>query len=353
MSNKIMILSLGRTGSLPLYSDNIVLHFPEKAYDCYKSKYAVESISIPNQKSLITYKSPLTFILNTLFILPFYIIVLLPKIVKNYNMLYLPYFHLWNLPFILLFRLLGRDVVLTVHDGILHKGENGFFIQQYSNLNIRLSTKLIYLTNYVKDNVENTLKIFKPGIIVPHGLIKNTSLIPSSYKMNRGKNILFIGRISPYKGVELLSEVIEDISDNIEKCIIAGKSNYELKIKDTEKLKIQDRYLSDVEVGELLNWADILVLPYLEATQSGVITLGINSELPMVCTNVGGFHEQLNEDECIWVEPNKKSLKNGLLYLIQNYSKRDFLIKQMQKKKSSLSWDTISLQIFKFLTNNE
>lgn len=348
-----MILSLGRTGSLPLYSDNIVLHFPENSYDYYKSKYAIEGISIPNQKSLITYKSAFSFILNTLFILPFYSLVLLPKIVKNYRILYLPYFHLWNLPFILLFRLLGRDVILTVHDGILHKGENGFLLQQYSNLNIRLSSKLIFLTNYVKVNVEKTLKLIKTSIIVPHGLIETISLVDSPSKINRGKNILFIGRISPYKGVELLAEVIEDIRDKIDKCIIAGKSIYDLKIKDTDKLKIQDKYLSDVEIGGLLNWADILVLPYLEATQSGVITLGISSELPMVCTNVGGFNEQLDQDECIWVEPNKYSLKKGLVHLIENQSQRDYLIKKMHKKKLSLKWDTISLQIFKFLNTNE
>lgn len=348
-----MILSLGRTGSLPLYSDNIVLHFPENSYDYYKSKYAIEGISIPNQKSLITYKSAFSFILNTLFILPFYSLVLLPKIVKNYRILYLPYFHLWNLPFILLFRLLGRDVILTVHDGILHKGENGFLLQQYSNLNIRLSSKLIFLTNYVKVNVEKTLKLIKTSIIVPHGLIETISLVDSPSKINRGKNILFIGRISPYKGVELLAEVIEDIRDKIDKCIIAGKSIYELKIKDTDKLKIQDKYLSDIEIGGLLNWADILVLPYLEATQSGVITLGISSELPMVCTNVGGFNEQLDQDECIWVEPNKDSLKKGLVHLIENQSQRDYLIKKMHKKKLSLKWDTISLQIFKFLNTNE
>lgn len=348
-----MILSLGRTGSLPLYSDNIVLHFPENSYDYYKSKYAIEGISIPNQKSLITYKSAFSFILNTLFILPFYSLVLLPKIVKNYRILYLPYFHLWNLPFILLFRLLGRDVILTVHDGILHKGENGFLLQQYSNLNIRLSSKLIFLTNYVKVNVEKTLKLIKTSIIVPHGLIETISLVDSPSKINRGKNILFIGRISPYKGVELLAEVIEDIRDKIDKCVIAGKSIYELKIKDTDKLKIQDKYLSDIEIGGLLNWADILVLPYLEATQSGVITLGISSELPMVCTNVGGFNEQLDQDECIWVEPNKDSLKKGLVHLIENQSQRDYLIKKMHKKKLSLKWDTISLQIFKFLNTNE
>ncbi|PQL92180.1 glycosyltransferase family 4 protein [Apibacter sp. wkB309] len=353
MSSKIMILSLGRTGSLPLYSDNIVLHFPENSYDYYKSKYAIEGISIPNQKSLITYKSAFSFILNTLFILPFYSLVLLPKIVKNYRILYLPYFHLWNLPFILLFRLLGRDVILTVHDGILHKGENGFLLQQYSNLNIRLSSKLIFLTNYVKVNVEKTLKLIKTSIIVPHGLIETISLVDSPSKINRGKNILFIGRISPYKGVELLAEVIEDIRDKIDKCVIAGKSIYELKIKDTDKLKIQDKYLSDIEIGGLLNWADILVLPYLEATQSGVITLGISSELPMVCTNVGGFNEQLDQDECIWVEPNKDSLKKGLVHLIENQSQRDYLIKKMHKKKLSLKWDTISLQIFKFLNTNE
>lgn len=348
-----MILSFGRTGSLPLYSDSIVLHFPKESYDYYKSKYLIGGITIPNQKTVKTFNSTISFIINTLFFLPYYIAIHLPKIIKNYKKLYLPYFHLWNFPFILLFRILGRDVIMTVHDGILHKGENGCFIQWYSNLNIKFSTKIIYLTNYVKSNVENSLKIIKPSIVVPHGLIENKFIINSPFKVNRGKKILFLGRISPYKGVELLSEVIEEIAGSIDECIIAGKSIYDSKIKKSNKLKIQDKYLSDLEIGKLLNWADILVLPYLEATQSGVITLGINSELPMVCTNVGGFHEQLNDDECIWVEPNKESLKEGLSGLIHDQDKRNYLAKKMHKKKESLSWENISLQIFKFLNNNE
>jgi glycosyltransferase involved in cell wall biosynthesis len=349
MKNKIMILSLGRTGSLPLYADNIVMHFPKGTYDYYISKNAIRGTLVSNYKSVITYYSSLTFLFNTFFVLPIYLIRLLPKIIINYQVLYLPYFHLWNLPFILIFRLLGREVVLTVHDGILHKGENGYFIQKYSDLMLKASTKLIFLTKYVKINVETKFNIVKKSLIAPHGIIKNNYITHGLEK--RGKNILFIGRISSYKGVELLVDVIEEIENEIDKCIIAGKSNYDLNLKDTDKLQILDKYLSEEEVGELLGWADILVLPYLEATQSGVIALGINAELPMVCTLVGGLQEQLKEDECIWVSPTKDSLKKGILKLIYNAGSRDILIGKMKERKKSLKWEVISSNIYNFINN--
>jgi len=342
-----MILSLGRTGSMPSYADHIVCHFPKGSYDYFISKYAINPSSISEAQPLRTYRSGMSFLFNSLFILPFYVLYFLPKIIKNYQRLYLPYFHLWNFPFILIFRLLNREIIYTVHDGILHMGENSFFLQKYSDLNLKSASKLIYLTQYVKTRVENTLKINKPSLVAPHGLLENDYICMDIPK--NGKNLLLMGRISPYKGAELLAETVAEISDEIDQCIIAGKSNYKLQIKETPKLKILNQYLSEKKVGDLLNWADILVLPYLEASQSGVIALGIYAELPMVCTQVGGLKEQLGEDECVWVEPNRKSLKRGILELVQSREKREFLVRRMKEKKKLLQWENIAENIYNFI----
>ncbi len=135
------------------------------------------------------------------------------------------------------------------------------------------------------------------------------------------------------------------ISNEFDKLIIAGKSLYPIEYLKHEKIEIKDKYLSEEEIGELLSWADVLILPYTEATQSAVITLGIYAELPMICTNVGGFSEQLREDESFWCEPNKEDLAFAIEEAFKNLEKYNNIKSRLMEKKNELSWSAIAEQI--------
>src|SRR5690606_16945577 len=103
----------------------------------------------PNLSNVIkirTYSSKIIFILNTLFYLPFKIISFIPRVYREYGVLYLPYQHFWDIPFMILFKLLNRRVILTVHDGVLHSGERNFITQLISDFRLTLATDLIFLT---------------------------------------------------------------------------------------------------------------------------------------------------------------------------------------------------------------
>lgn len=340
----ILILSLGRTGSLPIYAENIVKNFKILNHEFYASKFRVNkhkhNFSI---KETITYRGKLSFVINTIFVLPVLIIKLLPKIVRTYDVLYLPYKHFWDLPFIFLFKTFHKKVIFTAHDGILHKGERNWFTQLMNNYRLKHADEVIFLTNYARNNVVKELGINPAYEIIPHPIINNNYV---KIKGNsQTKNLLFLGRIDKYKGVELLLESVLEIEDDFEKLIIAGKSQYDIKYKEHKKIEVQDKYLSEKEIGELLTWADVLVIPYTEATQSGVISLGIYAELPMVCTKVGGLKEQLLEDECFWCEPNKESIAEAISKSLSDIDKRKNIAEKLKKKKSLLSWKIISLKL--------
>ena len=62
---------------------------------------------------------------------------------------------------------------------------------------------------------------------------------------------------------------------------------------EIKNLSIIDKFLDEEEISYLLNTNDVLILPYIDATQSGIVTLGMASGLPIICTNVGGLKEQI------------------------------------------------------------
>ncbi|RZL46558.1 MAG: glycosyltransferase [Pedobacter sp.] len=251
--------------------------------------------------------------------------------------------HFWDLPFVLFFKMLNRKIILTVHDGELHMGENGLLLRILNRLEIMLADELIFLTPHVRMLVANKYKLGKPTYVIPHGLLGESNIKMKENRKNSG-NLLFLGRISRYKGVELLTNAVAQVQ-NFDRLIIAGKSIYKVDRVMNKKIEIRDKYLSEKEITALLEWADVLVLPYLEASQSGVIPLGINAAIPMVCTNVGGLRDQLENDEAVFVDPNEQALKIGIETLLNDADLYNEIVTKLKHKKESLSWGTISEKV--------
>lgn len=354
MSKKTLILSLGRTGVLPFYGEEIAENFSKTQFDFYASKNRlVKAKRSYNIKEIKTYNGVFSFLINTLFVLPFYFIGMIPKILREYDVLYLPYKHFWDIPFVFLFKLLNKKIVFTAHDGWLHEGERNFFTQGLNNYRLNNSTSVIFLSKYVERLVKKKIRLKSKSVIIPLPIIENSYIKLNNNIDNNTKNILFLGRIDRYKGIELLMESVLLIENDFDKLIIAGKSNYDINYIKHPNIEIKDYYLTEQEMGDLLSWADLLVLPYTEATQSGVIALGIYAELPMLCTNVGGFKEQLLKDEAFWCEPNLDSLSKSLKEVLSMKEERLKIIEKMKCKKTKLTFKSISEQVENLLINNQ
>jgi glycosyltransferase involved in cell wall biosynthesis len=105
--------------------------------------------------------------------------------------------------------------------------------------------------------------------------------------------VLFFGRIYEYKGLRYLLESAPLISAAAPQVrfIIAGTGadfgEYRSLIQDPAKFDIRNRFIPDAEVAQLFAEADLLALPYIEASQSGVLANAIGFGLPVVATAVG------------------------------------------------------------------
>lgn len=300
MPNKpksVLIASLGRSGGgFAHYNANILKYFT-LPYTLIQSSYIIPEDRIPSATFIPTYRGKLSFVFNSLFLLPF-IFIKIYFLAKKYDVLFLPHFHFWNLAFILAFRARKKPVVLVEHDGIVHLGDELPIQQLLINACLKHSTHLVFLTHYVKSLVHPSLLAGKHISIIPHGIyvFKGLQTTPKVYHPK--PTLLFFGRVSKYKGVELLLDSLATLPlDCFEKLIIAGKSSYEYDISHLpyglqEKLQIIDEFLPQDRIAELFNHSQILILPYLEASQSGVAAIGIANCIPTICTDVGGLKEQ-------------------------------------------------------------
>ena len=116
------------------------------------------------------------------------------------------------------------------------------------------------------------------------------------------KNILFFGLIRKYKGLDILLEAFEKLPDDYQ-LIIAGEpyGSFEPYQKIIDRLSGKERivkvlkYIKDSEVSDYFSAADLAVLPYRSATQSGISSVSYHFEVPMIVTDVGGLKETIGD----------------------------------------------------------
>ncbi len=182
----------------------------------------------------------------------------------------------------------------------------------------------------------------------------STSSIPGNF-------ILFFGLVRKYKGLDLLLDVMGSsvIQKMNIKLIVAGEF-YDSKEKYMKKIKsldldscvvLHDFYIPNEDVAHYFCAADIVVQPYLSATQSGVSMVAYNFNKPMVLTNVGGLSEYVNDKKDGYlVDVNPEAIVSALKDYYVNKRESQF-VAEIKNKKSSYSWKNLAGK-FDSLYNN-
>lgn len=206
--------------------------------------------------------------------------------------------HLW---FDLVFPFLLRyPRVFTIHDFRPHPGDQPFqqtpfLIESFAR---GCADELIVHSCHTRELVLGKLRGFRDRIsVIPH--IQIGEAVPPACVTHEEPLILFFGRIWPYKGLEYLIRAEPLITARVPeaKFLIAGQgedfSRYRRMMVHQDRFIVHNKFVPDDEAADYFRRASVVVLPYIEASQSGVIPMAYSAGKPVVATTVGGLPEMV------------------------------------------------------------
>ena len=188
--------------------------------------------------------------------------------------------------------------VLTIHDPVAHPG------QPVSRLALkrrvlegardawRARAKVI-IVHSERLRAELTLAAGQRAEIVPHGLeVCEQPLAPPEQP-----TVGFFGRLAPYKGLEVIAEAMPHVWEQRPEVQlrVAGEGDAEMALSDPRAV-IERSYLPESAVAEFFAATTLLLLPYTQASQTGVGSQAAGYGVPAVVSRLGGLPDLALDD---------------------------------------------------------
>jgi len=217
--------------------------------------------------------------------------------------------------------------VIDVHDPKPHSGEEDWRRKLIRTIMYPKAKLFLTFSQHSKKVFESVYGVTKP--------VFNLSLVPYTfYNLYKeaaehggitGDYILFIGRVSQYKGVEDLLKSFKKMAPQHPglKLVIAGKwkKNFSVSegLLEGKNVVIINRFLENEEVASLIRNCRAVVCPYKDATQSGVVMTTFGIKKNVVVSNVGGLPETVYpESGLVYDRTKENGLNEALSSLLLN-----------------------------------
>lgn len=125
-----------------------------------------------------------------------------------------------------------------------------------------------------------------------------------------------------------------------------------MHLRQKKRIFVHCEYISDEEIPIYFSAADALVLPYRSATQSGVVSVAYNYDLPMLSTPVGDFKNSIEKPGTGIVVPeiSATALAQGIEELFTP-SQQATIPANISKEKAALSWETLTRKLLDFINS--
>lgn len=222
-----------------------------------------------------------------------------------------------------------KKIVASIHDPVTHSGEFQIKREFYRKIWFNLIPSFVVFSKYSKSILEPQLSQNKKIIVLnllPYTVYKSFVDKDISYETNIEKQyISFVGRISSYKGIDLFVKAAKIINKLFpeERFFIGGKTarGYEPDFLNNlpEYIVLKNEFLSNNDLANVMSNSKLIICPYRDATQSGVVMAAYALECPVLVTPVGGLPEYIYDDlsglvsEEVSVEAIASSMKKFLL----------------------------------------
>lgn len=166
-----------------------------------------------------------------------------------------------------------------------------------------------------------------------------------------GNVLLFFGYIRPYKGLHLLIDALNMLKQRLEVTALVVGEFYEdeepyrqhlRKVGVEHMVRLVAEYVPNEKVAKYFCAADVVVLPYLSATQSGITQIAYNFNKPVIATNVGGLAEVVIDGVSgLVVRPNDAVALADAIVRFYTERLEEKLSAGVREEKKKYSWDAM------------
>lgn len=223
-------------------------------------------------------------------------------------------------------KIFGLKKVITIHDPIPHIGESTWKSRMTNRVYFSLANHFIFYSNFAKKQFEIQYPFCRQSrTVIQFQPYTYNQLFLKSMNASIHPYILFFGRISYYKGVDLFISIIPEILKRFpnQHFIIAGRTEgYEINEEMINKYKNNilfiNEFIDSSDLVSLIQHAKFLVCPYRDASQSGVLMTAMAIGKPVIATNVGAFPEYIQDGyNGLIAEPNQDSILDRVLHYLE------------------------------------
>jgi glycosyltransferase involved in cell wall biosynthesis len=290
-----------------------------------------------------------------------------PKVVLFQSWLKYPGFELL---LVLVLRVFSIRVALTIHDLLPHypkpwsRWECAHYYSMFDSLIVHSERQLSAL---------HDMGVKRNTLVVPHGIydIFNTENLTKAQGRNFFASIkrtdfvvLFFGNLDERKGfVQYIESARLLEQESRIKFMVAGRSDGRSLVcsalnegRHLSNTLIHDFSIPHSHVQNYFSACDVVALPYLEGTTSGVFKLAMAFNKPVLCTDKGDFRESLANWSGLIIDHRDiaESLVEGVLKLRDNY---DDYLTATTRLSSNFKWPVIAerykLHVMGLVTNGD
>jgi len=268
------------------------------------------------------------------------------------DLVHVTYWHIWGTP--------GLGVrapfplVATVHDVHRHRGERGLWAvpPMFYRWQWRWANQVIVHASAARQQLLSQYGCWPENVhVIPIGSYDFYRGFADDEQIERPNTVLFFGRIWEYKGLDVLIEAEPLITQAVPdaRIVIAGYGErldrYYQAMVNPDHFEVHNYRIPDEQVARFFQQASVVALPYVEASQSGVIPIAYAFGKPVVATRVGGLPDVVVDGQTGLLVPpsDARSLARAILALLKDPARRREMGQRACKfAETELSWQRIA-----------
>ena len=245
----------------------------------------------------------------------------------------------------------ATPLVLTAHDVLPREPRRGQLAAQ-RRLYERMDAVVVH-SAHGRRRLVGTLGL-DPGKVhvIAHGAFEHLTRVPDPRPLPvdlarvQRPVVLFFGLLRPYKGIDVLLDAWRRLDPDAELWIVGNPRMDVARLRASAPASVRwvSRFVADDELPAYFERADLVVLPYREIDQSGVLFTALAFGAPLLLSDVGGFGEVAAQGAAALVAPgDADALAAALRDLLGDPARRDALSAAARNAAATTySWDAIA-----------